>query len=269
MQIFDDKNTPQKSARMLSSSVSSLGRAVSSPTKEMMSIVTNMKLEEIKIQQTRMLDHYKRVKNQVAGTSNRTAKLRFLYDGMKTFAIAGTLVHTNLQNVEALITQSGLDPTISQDLLEFWIKRLTAEINRCEKRWEYAHLFGGLLSEYVRAENMDWEMTDEVESVVDSSWSLASDRETDKTVSESYAKTEKEFYRVFKMDPVDVEAVKKFLVENPLKFEANNIYGDGEAADWKYFIDEMKEFGEYLLTEKVETDDVSLAIKSLLKNDLL
>ncbi|KAJ3133057.1 hypothetical protein HK100_004711, partial [Physocladia obscura] len=245
---------------MLSSSVSSLGRAVSSPTKDMMSIFTNMKLEEIKIQERRMLDQYKRVKNQAAD-----CKTSFFVDGMKSFAIAGTLVHTNLQNVEVLYQSYEIFYSLNHTIWFPLLVRIYLNFgsNVLLLRLIAAHLFG------VRAENMDWEMTDEVESVVDSSWNLASDRETDKTVSESYAKTKKEFYRVFKMDPVDVEAVKKFLVENPLKFEPNNIYGDGEAADWKYFIDEMKEFCEYLLTEKVETDDVSLSIKSLLKNDLL
>ncbi|KAI9333879.1 hypothetical protein BDR26DRAFT_937300 [Obelidium mucronatum] len=229
-------------------SATSTTNNVSSPYKDMLHTVTNMKLDEIKIQQKRMLAHYKEVKEESNAATKLTQKLRILYEGMQSFAIAGSLVHKDLENIESLIKQSETDPTISKDLLRHWINYLTTEITRCEKRWEYAHLFGGLLTEYLDNEqpaSSDTRSWTDVDSLGDFKDDLDAPGNSSTPESKRIAKTEYE-QRSFVVQQVDVEAAKVFL--------------ETKQIGW---------FGTSFITKKVSSKDVVAAITSLLNNDLL
>ncbi|KAJ3288372.1 hypothetical protein HDU79_004911 [Rhizoclosmatium sp. JEL0117] len=250
---------------MLSTHQVNAVHASGSPYKDMLHTVTTMKLDEIKVQQARMLAHYKTVKDSAASTNKLTEKLRILFDGMVDFTIAGTNVHEHMVNIEALIKQAETDPTISKSLLQYWIKHLTTEITRCEKRWEFAHLFGGLLTEYLNYENA---VTSDTGSWMNVDTDDGKSVEVSEYAPESKDSAKAEYERSFKAEVVDIDALKQFVNTELLNFDTTP-KENGALSRWNQACAQLKTFAEHSINHKVTQEEVVLAVTSLLKNDLL
>ena len=89
---------------------------------------------------------------KVAGEKNaETDKVRALLEGFRSNSIS-LLDSTTHVNIEYFVDQADHDPSISQALLQQWRQSLEHELDMHSLKYEYATLFGKLVTEWIAAE---------------------------------------------------------------------------------------------------------------------
>ncbi|KAI9757716.1 MAG: hypothetical protein M4579_003341 [Chaenotheca gracillima] len=161
--------------------------AFSSTLSQMLQSITTAKIEELANQQGSLESKRSSILSQLKTEPDLRGRIRILLDGLKSFEKSTSSHESGLddeitddesssddesddsdnsdetsledfnsdalgispQNIRQFLDQSKFDPSISSGLLEEWEKRLTQRLNTHSLKYQYATLFGKLITEWV------------------------------------------------------------------------------------------------------------------------
>lgn len=220
--------------------------------------ITATKLQVLSKQHSDFTSHKQQVLDSVKAAIEPHEKLRLLVEGIKSWrstdTTAGSTTSTPhsafLRNVEKFLKQAQHDPSIEDTIISEWETKLTQSLEKEKVKFEYAELFGRLLTEWVGSagtkspgENGE----EEFEKVG------RKEMHEQRSIFESY---------VFTANDTDATAIEAYLNDlfSLSKDSTNQLNSTRKS---------MKEFGNVLLRTTFTVDDLKLTIKSLLASNLL
>jgi len=178
-------------------------------------------------------------------TDNKTAK-----DGRSSRVISSgarnTRLETDIRNLDRFIEQARFDPSVSSNVVTDWEKTLLQYLSVQSTKFQYADLYGKLVTEWlssdkIAAEDVDVEMTESFEEIPGAK-KLASRVEWEKDV--------------FQAADVDGNALNSYLEE---LFTANNKTGTAAIRNLRKKVEEFEkdlnnsvQFSQYTLRETIQ-----------------
>lgn len=151
---------------------------------ETLQSITTTKLTELSKKRTIFEEQKRTLLDATQLETDQKQRLRKLVDGVKRcFSIrtnaAGRIIcsSTNhaalemkLKNIERFLEQARYDPSVSSKLLQDWERSLMQELDIQSLKYQYAHLYGELVTEWLSKEQaaappVDTEMTDGFEEI--------------------------------------------------------------------------------------------------------
>ncbi len=115
--------------------------------------VTKCKLEKLEGQRGSFEQRKASILEEVAEEPNLEKKVRILVSKLEELAKQGSQplsVRTLLPNIERFLDQSRHDPSVSSSLLKDWQADLEHELDIRSNKYEYASLFGRLVTEWIK-----------------------------------------------------------------------------------------------------------------------
>ncbi|KAF2269164.1 hypothetical protein CC78DRAFT_575267 [Lojkania enalia] len=110
---------------------------------------------------------------KVNAASDRRGKVQALLDGFELYGIKPSNNDLSLKNLERFIHQAKHDPSVSNSLLQDWQCKLERELDVKSLKYEYAALFGRLVTEWIRNPNSQASMLGSTKSEYDSDSELS------------------------------------------------------------------------------------------------
>lgn len=95
----------------------------------------------------------KAILEQVGAAPNSRAKVEALLDGFELHGISPRQTDLSITNLRRFTHQAKYDPSVSSVLLQDWESRLTHELKVASNKFEYAALFGKLVTEWINHPN--------------------------------------------------------------------------------------------------------------------
>ena len=112
--------------------------------------VTQRKLRKLDRQRANYEDRKASVLERAATEQQADRKVEALVRDFDKLGIpASSAIRTSLKNIKCFLYQSRHDPSVSRALLEEWQSDLLAELNIHSRKYEYASLFGRLVTEWI------------------------------------------------------------------------------------------------------------------------
>lgn len=238
---------------------------MSSSFSQTLNSITATKLQVLSKQHSDFTSHKQQVLASVKAAIEPHEKLRLLVEGINSWHNADTTSKESatsttttsnsayLENVERFLQQAHHDPSIGSSIISEWESKLTRSLETEKVKFEYAELFGRLLTEWVGSANEksaegDAVQVDEFEKVG------RKEMHEQRSVFESH---------VFTTKDTDTAAIEDYL---------NDLFSLSKDSKTQLTRarESVKGFGEVLLRRTTFTvDDLNLSIKSLLGSNLL
>ncbi|RDL34361.1 uncharacterized protein BP5553_07489 [Venustampulla echinocandica] len=121
-----------------------------------LSSITSIKLEELSIQRSTFENAKAELLKAVDAEANQTEKVRMLVDRIESFPSIskvklGDNAPISLNNIKKFLKQARYDPSVSMELQKSWQIKLQEALDGHSRRYEYASLYGNLVSEWLSA----------------------------------------------------------------------------------------------------------------------
>jgi len=248
---------------------------------ETLQSITTTKLEELSKKRAIFEDQKAQIHRDAELETDELKKLRLILNGVKKcFSVktttrkgsagqgyAGSIISrsTNdprlkvkLKNIERFLEQARYDPSVSSKLLRDWEDSLIQALNVQSLKYQYASLYGGLVTEWLSADKAsmassggDSEMSEGFEEIVSREW------------LESRAEWERSVFEPFNTDPQAIFSYLKALFgETGSKAQAYNAL--------KKLRDNVRSFEEVLAGPgQFNLDVLRWIIRGLIASDLL
>lgn len=222
--------------------------------------ITATKLQVLSKQHSDFTSHKQQVLASVQAAIEPHEKLHLLVEGIKSWRSTDTTTKESttstshsayLGNVEKFLQQAQHDPSIGGSIISEWETKLTQSLEKEKVKFEYAELFGRLLTEWVGSageKSSEKNGEDEFEKVG------RKEMHEQRSIFESY---------VFTNNDIDTTAIEAYLNDlfSLSKDSINQLTSTRRS---------VKEFGTVLLRRTTFTvDDLKLTIQSLLASNLL
>ncbi|KAL0639887.1 hypothetical protein Q9L58_000978 [Maublancomyces gigas] len=220
--------------------------------------ITVTKLQVLSKQHSDFTSHKQQVLDSVKAAIEPHEKLRLLVEGIKSWRSTDTTAESTtttshsafLRNIEKFLKQAQHDPSIGGSIISEWETKLTQSLEKEKVKFEYAELFGRLLTEWVGsagAKSPEKNGEEEFEKVG------RKEMHEQRSTFESY---------VFTANDTDTTAIEAYLNDLfSLSKDSTNQLNSTQKS--------MKEFGNVLLRTTFTVNDLKLTIKSLLASNLL
>ncbi|KAH4111235.1 hypothetical protein HBH46_001170 [Parastagonospora nodorum] len=112
--------------------------------------VTLQKLNKLDSQRQQFESDKKSILEQVSSVPDHRSKVEALLDGFELHGIAPKQADLSISNLKHFVHQAKHDPSVSASLLKDWQSRLEHELNVKSNKYEYAALFGKLVTEWIK-----------------------------------------------------------------------------------------------------------------------
>jgi hypothetical protein len=248
---------------------------------ETLQSITTTKLEELSKKRAIFEDQKAQIHRDAELETDELKKLRLILDGVKKcFSVktttrkrnagqsyAGRIISGNtndprlevkLKNVERFLGQARYDPSVSSKLLRDWEDSLIQALNVQSLKYQYASLYGGLVTEWLSADKASMASSGD-----DSEMSEGFEEIASREQLESRAEWERSVFEPFNTDPQAIISYLKALFgETGSKTQAYNAL--------KKLRDDVRSFEEILAgPEQFNVDVLQWVIKGLTASDLL
>ncbi|KAJ4361603.1 hypothetical protein N0V95_001764 [Ascochyta clinopodiicola] len=107
------------------------------------------KLKQLDGQREKFEADKKSILNQVSAAPNSRCKVEAFLDGFELYGIVPRQADLSVANLKQFTHQAKHDPSVSSNLLHDWQLRLTHELDVASNKFEYAALFGKLVTEWI------------------------------------------------------------------------------------------------------------------------
>ncbi|TDL26815.1 reverse transcriptase-like protein [Rickenella mellea] len=228
---------------------------------ETLQFITNVKLEELEKRRVGFEKHAEELLAKAKKYDNNPAeKLSLLLEGLRAWPGSWTSESDlSVKNVEQFVNQAKNDPSIPHSLLNGWVNKLESQIHHETLRYDYAKLFGNLVTEWITSE--DRGLGGALHPVNASEGRGSPDAFEKVNRTETMEQKEKLESLIFESKEIDVPALEEYL---------KDLFSSKDAEDeLKKMRKRIKKFSEDLREKKITTDDMKWIIKSLLATDLL
>lgn len=254
---------------------------MSSSFSQALNSITATKLRVLSKQHSDFTSHKQQVLASVDAATEPREKVRLLVDGIKawrntdstsTESVSATSHSAYLKNVERFLQQSHHDPSIGSISLNEWEIKLSKSLDTEKVKFEYAELFGRLLTEWVGSESTkspgkverelqsDGDDTEKIDTESPASSTDGFEKVGRKEMHEQRSKFESFVFTTQETDTVAIEAYLNDLFSTS-KDSKNQLALMRKA---------LEKFGDTLLRRTTfGVEDLRLTIKSLLAADLL
>lgn len=236
--------------------------------------ITGIKLNEIQNQRNLYEKGKTELLAQVAKEPTQIEKLRVLLDKIDGLAVMGKVNNNpliSLNNARAFLEQAERDPSVTDKQLNDWQVKLEKELDIHSLKYEYADLYGRLVTEWLAGNSAD-ESSD-----------ISSDESSFETVGRKEMHEQRETWEgyVFKALETDVEAIqanltKLFTSSNASKDAYKNLrnatkrFEKAMAFDKAHFdVDSLKNLIQGLLRSDLVTDEKTKVLRDFLGNKVV
>ncbi|TVY87460.1 hypothetical protein LAWI1_G008506 [Lachnellula willkommii] len=171
-----------------------------------LSSITGIKLEELSIQRSSFEDEKAKLLKAVSLETSQKEKLRVLLRNIEKLPTMGDINRNPLisvENIRRYLEQSQCDPSVSDEILRDWQSKLEKELDVHSLRYEYASLYGRLVTECLSVS--DEAVMETLESSIGGSGSESIGRK------EMHEQREKWEEYVFKPLETDTEVINKYM----------------------------------------------------------
>lgn len=138
---------------ILASLASSTGRHTASTQAfgETLQFITDVKLRELEKRSERFNEHVENVHAKAKEKEDKPVdKLAILVEGMKSW-LRGWSSNWSRLDVEHWIEQARRKPNFPESIVQSWISKSEAEYEHKKLRYDYAHLFGNHLPDWLKS----------------------------------------------------------------------------------------------------------------------
>ncbi|KAL7266232.1 hypothetical protein RUND412_011230, partial [Rhizina undulata] len=248
-----------------------------SPYNETLSAVTGVKLKSLSHQKELLSKHYAEIRKQAAAATSQLQRLEILYKGIKYCPVPKGTGWIDIEPVAAMVQQAAQDRSMGDGVLGMWCTRLETSMEQGLRKFEYAYLFGSVLTEWLQTDGNTKPTVDVGSNSEDGNESFIhtgrvegiQQREMIEDMIFSEAKPDLPKFRLF--------LNKLFAIEEDVDGEGTQDYSQvskKEKALLKRELERIrqgvKSFGKELrLKKEVNSSDVENAIKGLLVGDSL
>jgi hypothetical protein len=124
-----------------------------SPSLSTLHHVTERKLNKLAAHREKFETDKKTILANVAAAPDTRAKVQALLDGFDLYGIVPRQADLFVPNIERFIHQAKHDPSVSTPLMRDWQVKLEQELDIGSVKYEYAALFGRLVTEWIQHPN--------------------------------------------------------------------------------------------------------------------
>ncbi|PSN60610.1 hypothetical protein BS50DRAFT_579135 [Corynespora cassiicola Philippines] len=115
--------------------------------------VTERKLNKLAIHRSKFESEKQAILAKVAEAPDQRQKVQALLEGFDLYDIKPTQSDVSLTNLNRFVHQAKHDPSVSGSLLRDWQKKLEHELDIYTLKYDYAALFGQLVTEWIKNPN--------------------------------------------------------------------------------------------------------------------
>lgn len=248
---------------------------------ETLQSITTTKLEELSKKRAIFEDQKAQIHRDAELETDKLKKLRLILDGVKKcFSVktttrkgnagqgyAGRIIsgstndprlEVKLKNIERFLEQARYGPSVSSKLLHDWEDSLIQALNVQSLKYQYASLYGGLVTEWLSADNASMASSGDGSEMSEGFEEIASRERL-----ESRAEWERSVFEPFNTDPQAILSYLKALFgETGSETQAYNAL--------KKLRDDVRSFEEILAgPEQFNLDVLQWVIRGLIASDLL
>lgn len=126
---------------------------MASPSLSTLHHVTERKLKSLATHREKFEADKKAILSKVAAAPDTRAKVQELLDGFEVHGITSHQDDLSMRNMELFIHQAKHDSSVSDALLRDWQSKLERELDIGTVKYEYAALFGRLVTEWIKHPN--------------------------------------------------------------------------------------------------------------------
>lgn len=253
------------------STLSSKSVAMSSSFSQTLNSITITKLQTLSKQHSDFASQKQQVLASVDAAAEPQEKVRLLVNGIKSWRSADTTSTGStsaashsayLENIEKFLQQARHDPSIGISSLSEWESKLTKIFETEKVKFEYAELFGRLLTEWIGSANVEPSRKTKGAQVVGEGSEVMVDEYEKIGRKEMHEQRSIFESHVFTTKDTDTAAIKTYL-DDLFSLSKDSI---GQLTRARKT---MKDYGEFLLKNTTFTVyDLRLTIKSLLASNL-
>ncbi|KDQ56321.1 hypothetical protein JAAARDRAFT_179811 [Jaapia argillacea MUCL 33604] len=242
-----------------------MSNEISTALGQTLHFITSIKLKELERQRDTFTAYANKVLGEAEATSDPVTRVSVLIKGIQEWSgLADSISPThNLDNIEKWLDQARSDPSIAEEQLRDWAGILSTQLRHSVTRFDYAKLFGNLLTEWLKSGDSQATASASVEAPEESSESATPSTPTvpQDVRAEKLEQKAKIQELIFEPKVMDTKAIEEYL--------ESLFSGDEASAALKSVRKTLNDFGSSLRHEKVDSDDLDWLIKSLLSRDLL
>ena len=188
---------------------------------ELETLITQAKLDELKLQQQTLQEQYRVIQNAADAAGSQKEKILTLYEGLRKLTFASKAIHAEIEQIEILPFLLDSLSTKTDHSFQFWITHLEKELAIGIARSSINTIFGSLLIEELNAEN---------------------DAQLDPEAAEMLEKLRNDLLSPKKVDQLD--EYLQFVNERPIRakadFESSSKETLHRSLDWSYVQDILK-----------------------------
>ena len=111
------------------------------------------KLKKLDGQREKFEADKRSIQDKVSAAHNHQGKVKALLDGFELYGIVPKQADLSIANLKQFIHQAEHDPSVSTTLLKDWQSTLEHELDVTSNKYEYAALFGKLVTEWIKHPN--------------------------------------------------------------------------------------------------------------------
>lgn len=244
-------STPEPSLKMNSS-----GGGVFSET---LQSITTTKLIELSKKRSRFEEQKDQLLSSAQMETDQRTRLSLLVDGVRRFRTESFQVHlsSKLKQMEVFLEQARYDPSVSPKLMQDWEEFLRTQLNMQSSKYQYATLYGDLVTEWLSEEKNEKPIKADVKDQEDGgsgeSESAIQEKDDQRTTWEEY---------VFTSFESDQEAIEQYL---------HSIFGKNTNNRAFRALEELRQSVHLFETgfESFSSHTLKWTISGLLSSDLL
>jgi hypothetical protein len=130
-----------------------VSRNMASPSLSTLQHVTARKLKKLDNQREKFEADKNSILDKVSAAPDHRSKVEALLDGFELYGITPKQADLSIANLKHFIHQAKHDPSVSATLLQDWQSKLEHELDVTGVKYEYAALFGKLVTEWIKHPN--------------------------------------------------------------------------------------------------------------------
>jgi hypothetical protein len=123
---------------------------MASPSLSTLQHVTERKLKKLDNQREKFEADRKSIIDKVSTAPDHRGRVEVLLDGFERYGITPKQADLSIANLKHFIHQAKHDPSVSATLLQDWQSKLEHELDVMGAKYEYAALFGKLVTEWIK-----------------------------------------------------------------------------------------------------------------------
>ncbi|KAH8111822.1 hypothetical protein DFH11DRAFT_1546412 [Phellopilus nigrolimitatus] len=225
---------------------------------ETLQFITKVKLDELEKRRQAYAAHASKTvaDAKARGEGDPITHLAALVEGMKAWPGAWS-PDMNLVDMERYLEQARRDSGFPRTILQEWIHRAEAQIGFESTRYEYARLFGNLLTDWLQ----DKSARTDISVPIEGESTLTPDGFEKVNRKETLEQKEKLESLIFETKEIDVSALEAYL---------KDLFSSKEAEEaLEKLRKRIKKFSEDLRKRTIQPSEVENVIKSVLQSDVL